>query len=176
MADVTELMCWPSCVDAIDWSQDGIIALASDERVELLFPNTVNFERDQDIPQWQHVALKVPLFSTDELPLKEPAPMQSYSIGQEISNSSPTAIAWSPPGLAKHRKCALAVLTANLVLSMWATEGKPQDASSWNRRLIVNDALREYYFPKLTGVLSCHPFNRRKTAITKPHSRIFMGA
>jgi len=96
------------------------------------------------------VALKVPLFSTDELPLKEPAPMQSYSIGQEISNSSPTAIAWSPPGLAKHRKCALAVLTANLVLSMWATEGKPQDASSWNRRLIVNDALREYYFPKLT--------------------------
>jgi hypothetical protein len=36
MADVTVLRCWPSCVDAIDWSADGIIALASDERVELL--------------------------------------------------------------------------------------------------------------------------------------------
>ncbi len=36
MADVTELRCWPSCVDALDWSQDNIIALASDERVELL--------------------------------------------------------------------------------------------------------------------------------------------
>jgi hypothetical protein len=36
MADVTELRCWPSCIDALDWSQDGIIALASDERVELL--------------------------------------------------------------------------------------------------------------------------------------------
>jgi hypothetical protein len=39
MADVTELRCWPACVDAIDWSQDGIIALASDERVELLVWN-----------------------------------------------------------------------------------------------------------------------------------------
>lgn len=36
MADVTELRCWPACVDAIDWSSEGIIALASDERVELL--------------------------------------------------------------------------------------------------------------------------------------------
>jgi hypothetical protein len=36
MSDVTELRCWPSCIDALDWSQDGIIALASDERVELL--------------------------------------------------------------------------------------------------------------------------------------------
>lgn len=144
MADVTELRCWPSCVDAIDWSQDGIIALASDERVELLFPNTVNFERDQDVPQWQHVPLKVPLFSTDELPIKEPAPLPSYSVGEEISTSVPIAIAWSSSGLAKHRRCALAVLTSNLVLSIWSTEGKPQDEASWSRRLMINDALKEY--------------------------------
>jgi hypothetical protein len=44
MADVTELRCWPSCIDALDWSQDGIIALASDERVELLVSSpTTNF-------------------------------------------------------------------------------------------------------------------------------------
>jgi hypothetical protein len=43
MADVTELRCWPSCVDAIDWSQDGIIALASDERVELLVGYTMSY-------------------------------------------------------------------------------------------------------------------------------------
>ena len=36
MADMTELRCWPSCVDALEWSQDNIIALASDERIELL--------------------------------------------------------------------------------------------------------------------------------------------
>ncbi|KAH6864744.1 transcription factor IIIC subunit delta N-term-domain-containing protein [Alternaria rosae] len=145
MADVTVLRCWPACVDAIDWSPDGIIALASDERVELLFPNTVDFERDQVLPQWQHVPLKVPLFSTDELPLKEPAPTSNYSIGEEISNSAPISIAWSPPGISKHRKCALAALTANLTLSLWSAEGKPQDETSWGRRLIINDALVDHF-------------------------------
>ncbi|KAI4611691.1 hypothetical protein J4E83_007941 [Alternaria metachromatica] len=146
MADVTVLRCWPACVDAIDWSSDGIIALASDERVELLFPNTVDFERDQVLPQWQHVPLKVPLFSTDELPLKEPAPTSNYSVGEEISNSAPISIAWSPPGIAKHRKCALAALTANLTLSLWsAAEGKPEDETSWARRLIINDALVDHF-------------------------------
>ncbi|KAF1848382.1 uncharacterized protein K460DRAFT_275313 [Cucurbitaria berberidis CBS 394.84] len=145
MTDVTELRCWPSCVDAVDWSHDGIIALASDERVELFFPNTVSFDGDQDVPQWQHVPLKVPLFSYDELPVKEPAPLPTYSLGEEISSSVPIAIAWSPPGLAKHRRCALATLTANLVLSLWSTESKPQEESSWSRRLIVNNALADYF-------------------------------
>ncbi|EOA84967.1 uncharacterized protein SETTUDRAFT_91677 [Exserohilum turcica Et28A] len=145
MADVTVLRCWPACVDAIDWSPDGIIALASDERVELLFPNTVDFDRDQVLPQWQHVPLKVPLFSLDELPLKELAPISDYSIGEEISNSAPISIAWSPSGLAKHRKCALAVLTANLTLSIWSAQGKPQDESSWTRCLIINDALADHF-------------------------------
>ena len=36
MSDVTTIGCWPACVDAIDWSHDGIIALASEEQVELL--------------------------------------------------------------------------------------------------------------------------------------------
>ena len=105
----------------------------------------MDFDRDQVLPQWQHVPLKVPLFSTEELPLKEPAPIANYSIGEEISNSAPVSIAWSPSGLAKHRKCALAVLTANLTLSIWSAEGKPQDESSWARRLIINDALVEHF-------------------------------
>jgi len=109
------------------------------------FPNTVDFERDQILPQWQHVPLKVPFFSTDELPLKEPAPAQNYSVGEEISNSAPLNIAWSPPGLAKHRRCALAALTTNLTLSIWSDEGRPQEESSWARRLIVNDALVQYF-------------------------------
>lgn len=68
-----------------------------------------------------------------------------YSIGEEISSSYTIALAWSPPGLAKHRRCALAVLTANLILSIWASDGKPQDESSWDRRQIVNDALEAYF-------------------------------
>ncbi|KAJ4991411.1 hypothetical protein SVAN01_03058 [Stagonosporopsis vannaccii] len=145
MADVTELRCWPSCVQALDWSQDNIIALASDERVELLFPNTVSYERDNDVPQWQHVPLQVPWFSNDELPIKDPAPWANFSIGEEISPSVPIAIAWSSPGLAKYRRCALAVLTSNLVLSIWSAEGKLHEESSWNRRLLMNSALADYF-------------------------------
>ncbi|KAF1931738.1 uncharacterized protein M421DRAFT_417498 [Didymella exigua CBS 183.55] len=154
MADVTELRCWPSCVDALDWSQDNIIALASDERVELLFPNTVSYERDNDVPQWQHVPLQVPWFSNDELPLKNPAPLSNFSIGEEISPSVPIAISWSPPGLAKHRRCALAVLTSNLVLSIWSAEGKLNEESSWNRRLLINNALTEYFSKNTTAQTS----------------------
>ncbi|KZM23505.1 uncharacterized protein EKO05_0000232 [Ascochyta rabiei] len=154
MADVTELRCWPSCVDALDWSQDNIIALASDERVELLFPNTVSYERDNEVPQWQHVPLQVPWFSNDELPVKDTAPLPNYSIGEEISPSVPTAIAWSPSGLAKHRRCALAVLTSNLVLSIWSAEGKLQAESSWNRRLLLNDALADFFSNSVTAQTS----------------------
>ncbi|KAF1350322.1 hypothetical protein EJ07DRAFT_139398 [Lizonia empirigonia] len=141
MADVTELRCWPSCVDALHWSQDNIIALASDERIELLFPNTVSYERDNDVPQWQHVPLQVPWFSNDELAVKDAAPLSNYSVGEEISPSVPIAIAWSSPGLAKYRRCALAVLTSNLILSIWSAEGKLQEETSWNRRLLINDSL-----------------------------------
>ncbi|KAF3010973.1 hypothetical protein E8E13_010517 [Curvularia kusanoi] len=145
MADVTELRCWPSCVDALDWSHDNIIAFASDERVELLFPNTVCYERDDDVPQWQHVPLQVPWFSSDEQPVKIPAPLPSFSVGEEISPSVPIRIGWSPPGLAKHRRCALAVLTSNLVLSLWSVDGKVDEPSSWNRRLLINHTLTEYF-------------------------------
>ncbi|OAL52114.1 hypothetical protein IQ07DRAFT_642987 [Pyrenochaeta sp. DS3sAY3a] len=150
MADVTEVRCWPSCVDAVDWSQDNIIALASDEQVELLFPNTISFDRFQQSAQWEHVSLKAHLFSTDELPIKNPAALSNFSIGEEISNSVPTALAWSPPGLAKHRRCALAVLTSNLVLSIWSAHGKPQAASRWTRDLVINTALADYFLNQVT--------------------------
>lgn len=68
-----------------------------------------------------------------------------YSVGEEISLSYPIAISWSPPGLANHRRCALAALAANLVLSIWAPDGKPLENSNWDRRLIVNDALADYW-------------------------------
>ncbi|KAJ4323152.1 hypothetical protein N0V94_002038 [Neodidymelliopsis sp. IMI 364377] len=109
------------------------------------FPNTVSYERDNDVPQWQHVPLQVPWFSNEELPVKEAAPLSNYSVGEEISPSVPIAIAWSPPGLAKYRRCALAVLTSNLVLSIWSAEGKLQVESTWNRRVFINHALVHYF-------------------------------
>lgn len=105
----------------------------------------MSYERDNDVPQWQHVPLQVPWFSNDEVPVKEPAPLTNFSIGEEISPSVPVAIRWSSPGLAKYRRCALAVLTSNLVLSIWSVEGKLEEESSWNRRLLINHTLTDYF-------------------------------
>ncbi|ORX94757.1 transcription factor IIIC subunit delta N-term-domain-containing protein [Clohesyomyces aquaticus] len=146
MSDVTEIRCWPSGPFAIDWSADGIIAIASAETVELLFPNidgTDNF--DTEFVQWRHIPIQVSWFTRDELPVKLPQPLRVFSVGEEISSSVPLSISWSPPGLAKHRRCALAVFTSNLILSIWGTVGKPQEVSGWARQLIINDALDEYF-------------------------------
>jgi hypothetical protein len=37
------------------------------------------------------------------------------------------------------------VLTSNLVLSIWSVEGKLQEETSWNRRLLINHTLAEYF-------------------------------
>jgi hypothetical protein len=87
----------------------------------------------------------VPLFSRQELPGKQPAASRIFSLGEETSESYPFGVSWSSPGLAKHRRCALAVHTTNLVLSLWASEGKPEDETSWDRRLILNDTLEDYF-------------------------------
>lgn len=87
----------------------------------------------------------MPLFSLDELPNKTPAFLPYYSIGEEVSSSVPLAIAWSSSGLGKHGRCALATLTANLVLSIWSANGTPQEEVNWSRTHIVNDSLEKYF-------------------------------
>ena len=54
------------------------------------------------------------------------------------------SLSWSPPGLAKHRKCAIAILTSNLALSIWAPDAKPSSALSWKRRLVLNRTLDDF--------------------------------
>lgn len=73
-----------------------------------------------------------------------------FSIGQEISQNTAVAVAWSSAGLAKHRRCALAVLTSNLVLSIWGSESRPRAPHSWKRAVVVNNEL-ERYFDALNG-------------------------
>ncbi|KAK7187472.1 hypothetical protein DPSP01_002588 [Paraphaeosphaeria sporulosa] len=154
MADTTTIACWPACVDAIEWSHDGIIALASEEQVELLFPHTKSNDTEHDFSSWHHIPLAVSWFTTTELPEKEAGPVSTYSIGEEVSTSAPVSITWSPPGIAKHRRCALGVLTSSLILSIWASEGKIDDELSWRRKLIINDALVLYFSSNLNEVES----------------------
>ncbi|KAJ8610516.1 hypothetical protein MRB53_038508 [Persea americana] len=53
--------------------------------------------------------------------------------------NSVVSLAWSPAGLAKHDRCALAVLTSNHVLSIWISDGDVKNERSWKRVLIVNE-------------------------------------
>lgn len=55
------------------------------------------------------------------------------------------AIAWSPPGLAKHKRSALAVLTSNLILSLWDPGPNPTETSSWKRATVVNGCLEKFF-------------------------------
>ena len=79
------------------------------------------------------------------MPLEEPIPFRSYSAGEELSTKEITALAWSQIGLAKHKRCALALLTQNLALSIWTSGSRPRTPYSWSRRLVINQELDAYF-------------------------------
>lgn len=53
-----------------------------------------------------------------------------------------TWLGWSSPGLAKHKRSLLAVLTSNHLLSLWASNSDMRLPESWERVLIVNYAAK----------------------------------
>ena len=62
-----------------------------------------------------------------------------------MSESFVHALDWSPPGLGKHKRSVLAVLTSNHVLSIWECVGKPEIATDWVRACVINHALQAHY-------------------------------
>lgn len=70
-----------------------------------------------------------------------------FSIGREQSLSHVVALSWSPPGLARYRRCLLAVLTANLLLSFY--EGVAP--GKWVRVAIVNHTLKSHFSTFIHG-------------------------
>lgn len=99
---------------------------------------------NQDLPRdhWAHVHLRTNTFTWGEWPEQELQPSGEFSIGEEQSPSTVTWLAWSPPGLAKHKRSVLAVLTSNHVLSLWASSSDMAVPESWERVCLVNDAIR----------------------------------
>lgn len=94
---------------------------------------------------WDHVQFRANLFTTEEWPVRDGASFDDFSIGEEQSTSTVTAISWSPLGLAKHRRSVLAVLTSNLILSCWASSSNPAASTSWQRILVINNAVRQWW-------------------------------
>lgn len=67
-----------------------------------------------------------------------PQNRDDFSIAAELSTSNVVGLAWSPPGLGRFRRCVLAVLTSNLILSLWEPVGAK---GQWARVAVVNHAL-----------------------------------
>ena len=129
----------PSCGDCLSWSEDGELAIAAGENVVILVPNLRPAHAVAN--PWIQVRIKVNQFTDGEWPRQPLASFADMSIGEEQSNSHVVSITWSPPGLALHRRSVLAILTANHLLSFWASESDPRDPDSWKRVLVVNNAL-----------------------------------
>ncbi|OCK79605.1 hypothetical protein K432DRAFT_329816 [Lepidopterella palustris CBS 459.81] len=150
MSGVTTLNSWPSCLNSLTWSQDCEIAIAAGEHVQILIPNLdalneIEVDTSHRASLWHNITLQTNLWTKRELPVKEPATFRNFSIGEELSLSTVAAIEWSPPGMAKHRRCALAILTSNLLLSIWEADSNPRKTTSWKRVLIVNHVLDRYF-------------------------------
>ena len=121
-----------STQDCLSWSPDGELALAAGEEVYLLLPY------HNDSQPWKHIRVQVNRFTVDEWPWQDPASFKDMSIGEEQALVTVSALAWSPCGLAKHGRSVLAVLTSNLLLSLWTSYTDPTDPESWERVMIVN--------------------------------------
>lgn len=91
---------------------------------------------------WRQVQFRINTFTVDEWPIQEPDCFDHFSIGEEQSTSVVTTLAWSPPGLAMHKRSVLAVLTSNLVVSFWASVADPVVTASWQRVFVLNNAVK----------------------------------
>lgn len=133
--DPVELTGWPMCKNAITWSSEDL-AVATGEVVHILTPR--NASESRGVPghrQWHTFVLRVNQFEFSDWPTQTLATLKHFSIGEELSDSHVAAFAWSPSGLGLYRRSVLTVLTSNLILSFWETNGK---LGEWKRTCIVN--------------------------------------
>lgn len=123
------------CKNAITWSSEDL-AVATGEVVHILTPR--HSSKLRGVPghrQWHTFTLRVNQFELSEWPMQTLATLNQFSIGEELSDSHIAALAWSPAGLGLYRRSVLAVLTSNLILSFWETNGK---LGEWKRTCVVN--------------------------------------
>ncbi|TLD18349.1 hypothetical protein E2P81_ATG12144 [Venturia nashicola] len=144
MSEDTGLSIWPTIYDGIAWSDMGDIAIATSEHVELLIPK-VRLDHDQQDQVWDKLHLRVNAFDQTHVDVEDPIAWNSSSLGEEISVCEVVGLDWSPQGPAKHKRCALAVHTQNLVLSIWAPTTQPASLLSWKRHIVINRELQRYF-------------------------------
>lgn len=129
---------YPSCEDCLAWSDDGL-AVACGQNVYILNKTLKrSLTSSQVSEQWSSIAVRTDRFNQDEWPEQSLASLHHLSIGEEQSESVVVGLSWSWPGLGFHRRSVLAVLTSNLILSIWETDGSQ---CGWRRTCILNQHL-----------------------------------
>ncbi|KAJ5087077.1 hypothetical protein NUU61_008384 [Penicillium alfredii] len=137
----------PSCHDALAWSSDGELAVATGEYVHILTPKSPdNGEHDGTADGWNLTRIRVDVFTVAEWSLIYPQKHDDFSLSIEQSPSTVVSLSWSPPGVAKFRRCVLAVLTSNLLLSLWEPLGLK---GQWARVAVINHALHPQLAPSI---------------------------
>lgn len=128
---------YPSCKHCLTWSDEGL-AVAAGANVYLVNKPDNGFSRDGSV--CPTTIIRVDQFTHAEWPEQPLATIKDLSLGEEQSDSAVVSLAWSPPGLGIHRRSVLAVLTSNLLLSLWETDGS---LSGWQRTGVINHYLQE---------------------------------
>ncbi|KAL4926409.1 uncharacterized protein BDV17DRAFT_299784 [Aspergillus undulatus] len=148
MLEPIELQVFPSSYNCIAWSEDGELAIATGEYVQVLTPKVPSNKETNGTTShfpstnWHRTRFRVNVFTINEWPIMFPQARDHFSVGAEQSMSTVVGVAWSPPGLAKYRRSVLAVLTTNMVLSLYALAS---GTGKWSRIAIVNKALGEFF-------------------------------
>ncbi|KIX99783.1 uncharacterized protein Z520_04419 [Fonsecaea multimorphosa CBS 102226] len=148
---------WPTCKNALTWSPEDL-AVAAGELVHILTPRDASRSLgDPGHKQWHTFTLRVNQFESSEWPLQQLATITQFSIGEELSESTVVSLSWSPSGLGIYRRSVLAILTSNLILSLWESNGR---LGVWQRTAIVNQ-----YLPRVEAADS----SRRKQRVRAFH-------
>ncbi|RMY41837.1 hypothetical protein D0865_12176 [Hortaea werneckii] len=134
---------WPTALDCVDWSKNNQLAVAGGENVAVLSPSFREVASDNS--HWTSIVFEANAFTASEIPRQAPLSFPSLSVGEEISTWQVQRVKWSSPGIARYGGCLLAVLTSNHALSLWECGGKADLLRSWNRKIVLNDALRKHY-------------------------------
>ena len=155
--DPVTLSSWPTCLDCISCSSDGDLAVAGGEFVHLLTPKQPAKDRSTKDPKSNRIGhphfdittIRINVFSKSEWPNQTTAPFADASIGEEQSQCTVSALSWSPPGLGVHRRSVLAILTSNLILSLWESiewdRTSTGTVAKWDRTCIVNHVLPGHF-------------------------------
>lgn len=135
------LASYPFCEGCLSWSEDAL-AVASTSHLYIITEAKDTTDDGHSAPGRLNINdIRASLFNTKEWPQQELATISHLSLNEEQSESAVLAIDWSPAGVGIHRHSVLGVLTSNLLLSLWETDGAQQN---WQRTLVVNHNLQDW--------------------------------